>query len=127
MILCMYIMMSSEFVNFQHSSNVHLRTNYHSRNYSNKLSPQNDNMKIYKIHLEFDGYASQIEDYLQVSKEITDIRKYIEKNINLLMINWMKDNFDKRCDSVIYQGAWNGYLVDNLFGYRGRQSNTFRT
>ena len=118
MILCMYIMMSSEFVNFQHSSNVHLRTNYHSRNYSNKLSSQNDNMKIYKIHLEFDGYASQIEDYLQVSKEITDIRKYIEKNINLLMINWMKDNFDKRCDSVIYQGAWNGYLVDNLPGYR---------
>ena len=70
--------MSQEFVIFKNSSNVHLTTLYRY-----KLSSQNDNMKIYKIHLEFDGYASQIEDYLQVSKEITDIRKYVEKNVNL--------------------------------------------
>ena len=74
--------MSPEFIPFKHTSNLHLTTHY------NLLISHDEETNIYKIYFEFE--ASHIEDHLLVTKKFTNIRKYVENKINLLMRNLIK-------------------------------------
>ena len=80
--------MSPEFIPFKHTSNLHLTTHYNLLNFNCRLLSHDEETNIYKIYFEFE--ASHIEDHLLVSKKFTNIRKYVENKINLLMRNLIK-------------------------------------